>query len=134
MSPSEGKPASERRVAKRVPIRLDVTVGDEATQTENISASGLFLRSTRSRRVGQLVSVKVAVPGEKPTALMCVVARVTQPQSGPSGVGLRLFQPKADEAKAWGRLVDRIEQMWDQRGDAGGDTMRASIDWGRLPS
>src|SRR5438105_12308562 len=110
-------PDLQRRLARRLPIALDVTVHDERARSENVSFSGLLVRLKRARHPGELVPVKLVLAGEPPLALLCVVARLTAPDgAGRAGVGLRVYQPRSDEARAWADLVDRIEQAWEAGG------------------
>jgi hypothetical protein len=110
-------PERKPRLARRLPALLIVALGDERTHSQDISFSGLFVQCARPRRPGELIPVRVTLPGAAPVALLCVVARVTpEGENGRVGIGLRLYQPRTEDARAWADLVDRIEQVWEGLG------------------
>ena len=100
----------EKRRDPRVPLVLRVDYpglpGAVRDATENLSASGLFLRTDRELRIGQRVPLVVSFPGLlDPLEVEVEVVRIrADPAEGPSGAAVHVVSPE-DQAKLAGLVT-----------------------------
>ncbi|MDT8423661.1 MAG: response regulator [Desulfuromonadales bacterium] len=83
------------RTAERCPVNLRVRLGDHATdgaaRVRDISANGIFIKSTHPLERGSVVALNVELPDSEPLHLMGKVARVVPGEAG--GMGIYFVHP-----------------------------------------
>jgi len=101
------------RSAARLPITLPVRIGDgaleRACQTENISESGILLRTSQLLPIGTELQIEIPTPGDDPPfSLRAEVIRHSAPQvEKVTGMGLKFIDlSEGDET----RLRDYIAE------------------------
>ncbi len=105
--------ASDRRANPRFPLILAVQfVGADAVldYTENLSASGLFIRTDREFRVGERLTLVVSFPQLlEPLELQVEVVRVRgAAKEGPGGVAVRVPHDRKDDLARLDEVARRI--------------------------
>lgn len=104
----------DKRSHARMPLILQVEYPEQegfvADATENLSAGGAFVRTTRELRAGERVPLALSFPGLlDPVEIVGEVAWVRPGEAGlPSGVGLRI---PGDRAADRDRLAQLLERM-----------------------
>jgi uncharacterized protein (TIGR02266 family) len=108
-------PAGEdKRAHRRVPLILQVEYPDRegylADATENLSASGAFVRTSRALEVGARLPLALSFPGLlEPVELIGEVAWVRCGQAdSPAGVGLRIPDDRLDDRQKLEQLLARL--------------------------
>lgn len=102
---------SAARVATRFLIRLQVHVGEgtllRMCQTENISESGMLLRSEEAFPVGSEIEIEISVPGDEPPIRgRARIVRHTNPDVETiSGVGVQFAEFAHDGHDRLRRLI-----------------------------
>jgi uncharacterized protein (TIGR02266 family) len=109
---------SDRRAHPRFPLILAVQyAGAESVldYTENLSASGLFIRTDRDFELGERVALVVSFPQLlEPVELEVEVVRKRAPRlDAPAGVAVRVPEDRADDR---GRLADIARRIGAARG------------------
>jgi uncharacterized protein (TIGR02266 family) len=112
---------SDRRAHPRFPLILAVQFGVETVldHTENLSASGLFIRTEREFRIGERLTLVISFPQLlEPVELQVEVVRVRAPMhDAPGGVAVRV---PADRVEDRARLDDVARRIGAPRkGDPG---------------
>ncbi len=105
--------ASDRRAHPRFPLILAVQfVGADTVldYTENLSASGLFIRTEREFWAGERLTLVVSFPQLlEPVELQVEVVRVRgATKDGPAGVAVRVPQDRADDLARLDEVARRI--------------------------
>ncbi len=104
----------EKRSHSRVPLILQVEYPEQegflADATENLSAGGAFVRTTRELRAGERVPLALSFPGLlDPVELVAEVAWVRAGEAGmPFGVGLRIPDDRAADRDKLAQLLERM--------------------------
>ena len=114
----------ERRRHARYPLVLAVTWPDStgSDHTEDLSASGLFIRTDRTLAPGQRVAVDLSFPGllERLRLTVQVVRRREAGPAGPGGVGVALAPESPEEAL-------RLEALARAAAEAGGGSRKYRV-------
>jgi uncharacterized protein (TIGR02266 family) len=104
----------EQRAHPRVPLVLQVQYPDKegflADATENLSATGAFVRTDQVLQVGDQIPVVISFPGLlDPLELTGVVAWVRpQGPDSPAGVGLKIPEDRPEDRSKLAKIVSRI--------------------------
>jgi uncharacterized protein (TIGR02266 family) len=107
--------APEKRRDPRVPLvlRVDFPGGERGVRdtTENLSASGLFLRTERPLQVGERLPLQISFPGllAPVTVEVEVVRQRAAGPEGPGGVAVRLPDDRAADRQTLARLAGAVD-------------------------
>ena len=103
-------PRVSLRAASRLKVQLERGTAQVMCQTENISATGMLLRTDQQYPVGTLLQFELSLPGEaKPIRGRGTVVRHTKPRREPvSGVGVAFAGFDSEDGKRFAAHIDRI--------------------------
>jgi len=98
------------RAASRLRVQLERGTTQVLCQTENISATGMLIRTDQQYPVGTVLSFELSLPGEqKPIRGMARVVRHTAPRREQvRGVGIAFSGFAAGDAARFATHIDRI--------------------------
>ncbi|HET9553321.1 MAG TPA: TIGR02266 family protein [Anaeromyxobacteraceae bacterium] len=105
----------EKRRDPRVPLvlRVDYPGSERRARdtTENLSASGLFLRTERELAPGDRLPLEISFPGLlAPVSVEVEVVRRRPPgEAGPAGVAVRIPEDRADDRATLMRLAETVQ-------------------------
>jgi hypothetical protein len=101
-------PRIEVRLLVRLEARLEDGQSTVLCQTENLSRSGMLVRSDRRYPRGTAVGFELALPEGQPVRGQAEVVRQTDPQREPlRGLGLRFRSLDGDGGRRLGAYIDR---------------------------
>ncbi|MCA1664885.1 MAG: PilZ domain-containing protein [Myxococcales bacterium] len=92
---------SSERVLAQVPARWLRRTGAANVVTADVCARGLFLCTTDTARIGELLKIELALP-DGPLTMM-VVVRNCGVRGGRTGLGVEVYQLEEDRAR-WTRF------------------------------
>jgi len=103
----------ERRRHKRIPIRLRVDVVEPVALellSEDVSASGLYLRTDSPPAIGTLIDLVLRLPEEEPLAVQGLVTHaldvlLARAVERPCGMGVRFFDLSSAAQLRWGKFM-----------------------------
>ncbi len=99
------------RAVSRVQVQLGRGSGQLLCQTENISTSGMLVRTDRAFPNGRKFSFELALPGEdKPIRGLAQVVRATSPRERVTGVGVCFSDLIGDDAARLASYLERMSQ------------------------
>ncbi len=103
-------PRVSLRAASRLRVQLERGTAQVLCQTENISATGMLIRTDQQYPVGTLLSFELSLPGElKPIRGVARVVRHTAPRrERVSGVGVVFSAFDREDGERFAVHIDRI--------------------------
>ena len=104
---------ADERYGVRLPIELLFARGPIAAETEDVSLRGLFVRTDAQVPRGQLIRLRVRLPGSHAWLPLCAVVafcRTPTPSRRLTGMGARLFGVGGTERKIWEAYIDTLRR------------------------
>jgi len=104
------------RLSVRIPIRLEVHLGDERavamSQTENVSASGMLVRSNRRFPLEASLRFELLIPDQTGavTGAGQVIRHTLDPRGRPSGLGVSFLGWDGDGKARLAEFLERVSR------------------------